>query len=554
MHLCSLAKPLRIRARRAKYARLPPHWNSYLCLIVSHPSSNLLADSSLKIMAKNNTRHAATDLRRPKAVRKPALPSAPKSIDFPIDKLPAELVHMICVYLKPTEIANLRLVSRLAAPIGLQYMVPEVHLILAKDSFEQLKTLAEHPIASKCVTSFFFEADKLGLLLRKRWEHIVTGPQYIAQVEELHMRHPCPHASDRSVRTFNREASKMSAAPRHHYTEEQMDHAFEHYCDFTYFQQGSEEAAVQEKEVVEAMKHFPHVKELTMSTQCCARIRTSRLRKTFEPAFCTYYEIDNPRDTKLEPLGLRQMRSLLLGAYQAGLKVKALHCGVVSWRILKQDTETFARMRNSVSNLKNLRLEFATGLGQDDDYSLEELEIESCASYLEAGRLRDFVTAAPNLEHLRIGFQFNEPTWPTHLKYVVGEHHWPSLKTFELKMIATSEDDLVSFCSRHASTLKSLYLSSIGLLDGDWFSAFNKMRKILTLDSMVVLGRLEGLDEGLDFEVGSEEYCPELKEGIEAYFMGPCSSDKSSLDEFLDSYLPNSDDTWSEWDSSDGWW
>ncbi|KAF6228753.1 hypothetical protein HO173_011600 [Letharia columbiana] len=488
-------------------------------------------------MAKNNTRHAATDLRRPKAVRKPARPSAPKSIDFPINKLPAELVHMICVYLKPTEIANLRLVSRLAAPIGLQYMVPEVHLILAKDSFEQLKTLAEHPIASKYVTSFFFEADKLGLLLRKRWEHVVAGPQFIAQVEELHMRgHPCPHASERSVRTFNREVSKMSAAPRHHYTEEQMDHAFENYCDFTYFQQGSEEAAVQEKEV------------------CCARIRTSRLRKTFEPAFCTCYEIDNPRNTKLEPLGLRQMRSLLLGAYHAGLKVEALHCGVVSWRILKQDTETFARMRNSVSNVKNLRLEFTTGLGKDDDYSFEELEIESCASYLEAGRLRDFVTAAPNLEHLRIGFQFNEPIWPTQLEYIVGEHHWPSLKTVELIKIATSEDELVSFCSRHASTLKSLYLSSIGLLEGDWFSAFNKMRKILTLDSMVVLGRLEGLDEGLDFEMGSEEYCPELKEGIEAYFMGPCSSDESSLDEFLDFYLPNSDDTWSEWDSSDGWW
>lgn len=505
-------------------------------------------------MAKKIPRPAATGMQRPKAVRKPARPSALKSIDFPIDKLPAELVHMICVYLKPTELANLRLVSRLVAPISLQYMVPEVHLILAKDSFEQLKALAEHPIASKYVTSFFFEADKLGVLPRQHWEHIVAGPQYVAQVEEMRRRgHPCHHATERSLRTFKREVSKLSAAPRHHYTEEQMDHAFGKYSDFIHFQQDLQEIAEQEKEVAEAMKHFPLLKELTMATQCCTRSGTTRLRNTFEPAFCTYYETDNPRDTKAQPLGLRQMRSLLLGAYHAGLKVQTLQCGVVSWRILKQDAETFARMRDSVSNVKNLTLEFASGIAEYEN-EWTELEIESCSSYLEAGRLRDFVTAAPNLEQLQIGFQFNEPTWPTRLQYIVGEHRWPSLKTVKLKMIGTSEDDLVSFCSRHASTLKTLHLTSIGLVEGDWFSAFDRMRKVLTLETMVVGGRLEGLGEELDFEMGSEEYCPELKEGIEAYFLGPCSSEELGLDDFLDFYLPNTDDTWSELESDDDVW
>ena len=80
------------------------------------------------------------------------------------------------------------------------------------------------------------------------------------------------------------------------------------------------------------------------------------------------------------------------------------------------------------------------------------------------------------------------------------------------------------------------------------------MRKILTLDAMVVAGRLEGLGEELDFEMGSEEYCPELKEGIEAYFLGPCCEEELSLDDFLDFYLPNSDDTWSEYDSDDEGW
>lgn len=510
-------------------------------------------DSLFTTMAKKNARHAATSMQRLKAVRKPLRPSALKSIDFPIDQLPAELVHMICVYLKPTELANLRLVSRLAASIALQYMVPEVHLILAEDSFKQLKTLAKHPIASRYVTSFFFEADKFGVLPRKRWEQVITDPQYVAEVQEFRMRgYPCHHATERSLRTFNREIFKLNAFPRHHYTKEQVNNAFGIYSEFIVFQQDLQE--LQEKEVAEAMTHFPHLKEITMATQCCTRNATSKLKKTFEPAFCTYYEPEHARDTKSEPLGIQQMRSLLLGAHHAGLKVEVLHCGVVSWRILQQDPEIFARMKHSVSNVKNLRLDFTPG-EPDYDTLWSELEIESCSLYLEAGRLRDFVTAAPNLEHLQIGFQFSESTWPTHLKHIVGEHHWPSLKSVDFKMIGTSENDLVSFCSRHASTLKSLHLTCIGLVEGGWFSAFDRMRKVLTLDKMVVSGRLEGLGEEMDFQMGSEEYCPELKEGIEEYFLAPRSSDEMDLDEFLDYYLPATDDTWSEVDSEDddGW-
>lgn len=77
-----------------------------------------------------------------------------------MDDLPSELIHMIYAYLRPMELANLRLVSRRVVPISLQYMVPEVHLILAKDSFEQLKALAEHPIISKYVTFFFLRSQQ----------------------------------------------------------------------------------------------------------------------------------------------------------------------------------------------------------------------------------------------------------------------------------------------------------------------------------------------------------------------------------------------------------
>ena len=492
-------------------------------------------------MAKKKSRPTAGRPPRPKADHKSARRPDAKSIDFPIDKLPAELVHLICAYLKPTELASLRQVSRIAAPISLQYMVPEVHLILAKDSFEQLQALAAHPIASKYVTSFFFEANKLRALPRSTWE---------SYAEELRRRNrPCQHTSERSLRMYHRESNKLLLdTPHHDYTEEELDHAFMKYSDILHFQRRRRDAGVQAKKIAEAMKLFSHLKKITLSNDDSIRQSTSKLEKTLnEPSFCNVFEVDNPRDKLSGPIGLEQMRSLLLGAHHAGLTVEYLHCGVVSWRILQQDAKTFARMMNSVSNVKNLRLEFATGVDsvtEWEDFLRRNLEIEKCCDYLGKGRLREFVTAAPNLEHLQLGFQSNEPIWPTQLTHIFGSHHWPNLQTVRLKNIATSEDALVDFCTLHASSLKTLQLHTIGLLDGEWFPVFCRMRKVLALDTMVVTGRLESQSGVLDSNEASEDYRPRLMEGIEAYFRGPCPEEEGeelSLDEFLDVYALNID-------------
>ena len=282
-------------------------------------------------MAEKVSRPAASDLLCPKAVHKRVHPSGPNSSDFPIDHLPAEINHMICSYLKPLELANLRLVSRVVGPISLQYMVPEVHLILAKDSFEQLKALAAHPIVSKVVTSFFFEADKFAQLVqlsREQWERTIVSPEFFAQAKtEL-----SDHASARSVRTCNRDVSKRESSPCHHYTEEQLEHAFGKYVGFVRFQHNS---ATHEKEMAEAMKHFPRLNEFTLASSPLSHNRTSRLKRFFEPAFLNQFETGELGGSQSEPRGLRQMRSLLLAAYHAGVRVETLQCGVVSWRILQ---------------------------------------------------------------------------------------------------------------------------------------------------------------------------------------------------------------------------
>lgn len=191
-----------------------------------------------------------------------------QQLRFRMDDLPSELIHMIYAYLRPMELANLRLVSRRAVPISLQYMVPEVHLILAKDSFEQLKALAEHPIISKYVTSFFFEANKLHVAPRKIWEGLICIPL------------------------------------RHRYSAQELDHAFRKYGEFIQFQQDSTQVDRQEKEVAEAMRCFPNLKELTMATDWVLRSWTSKMQRTFEPTLCIAYETNGSANDMSKPLGV----------------------------------------------------------------------------------------------------------------------------------------------------------------------------------------------------------------------------------------------------------
>ena len=99
---------------------------------------------------------------------------------FLFDKLPSEPLYTMCSYLKPTEVANLRLLSRAAALIGLHYLIPEARINLAKDSFKQLCAIAEHPIVSKRVTSFVYEADRVHNCGREEWDRILLSPDFKA--------------------------------------------------------------------------------------------------------------------------------------------------------------------------------------------------------------------------------------------------------------------------------------------------------------------------------------------------------------------------------------
>ncbi len=445
-------------------------------------------------------------------------PSAAKPNDCPIDNLPSELLHKVCTHLKPTEVANLRLASKVVAPIGLEYLVPEVHLVIAEDSFQQLAAIARHPVVSKYVTSLYYEADILEILNEEDWEQNVQSPDYIKRLRE---------GPRYMLRSHRGDVAHARHVPRHHYTRQQLKEAFRKYQGFCEYQGRGDQF---DRKVASAMRNFPNLKELKMSAQ--AWRHNQAFENTFAPGYCTKCR----EDVVDWPTGLVQMRSLLLGACRADLKIERLSCKQVNWRILTLENETFEDMKRSVRHLRELSIAFSTGVEVEED-ELGFLQIEKCEVYLQqSGRLKEFVTSAPDLENLEIFFDPNESIYPTAFQHVVGDFYWPALKVVKLEMIGATQDHLVGFFERHASTIKDLCMGYIFLSSGRWWSLFERMRLVLKLDCVDLPGALESSSEWLDFEPGSDGERIELREGIESYLLPHHADPKISLTNFLEAH------------------
>ena len=453
-------------------------------------------------------------------------PLATTPIECPIDSLPSELLHIICTHLKPTEVANLRLASRVVAPIGLQYLVPEVHLAVAEDSFKKLAAIARHPVVSKYVTSLFYEADTLEILDEEEWKAQVKSPDYYDKVEKIweHRYH---------LRSNKGWLDRVHAVIRHRYTKRQLEEAFRKYQEFCDYQ---DRLCELDRKIATAMKKFPSLKEIAVSAQGWPPRQA--FVKAFAPGFCTAYR-DDVQDW---PVGLVQMRSLLLGACRAGLKIERLHCKEVNWRIFIQKKKTYEDMKRSVRHLRELCVTFSLGLEEEED-ELGYFQIESCHKYLRNGRLKEFVTSAPDLERLEICFVCNEPVCAVKLKHMVGDFHWPSLKAVKFKRISATENRLVGFFERHASTIKDLCISNVALLHGRWWSVWERMRPVLKLDSVKLSGSLESVSENIDFEKGSEDEEAEFREAVESYLLGDHTDQKQSLTDFLSDFWKDMPDS-----------
>ena len=416
-----------------------------------------------------------------------------------MDRLPAELIHVIFLFLKAPDIGNFRLASKFYANAGRSRLFYELHLMFTPESFERLHAISSDPELACHVTSLFYEADTLPALrqiedCQRVWESNIF---YDGVPPELECRNqPRPRSSSEGAhRAYNFQLEELK-----------IDR-FEKFRGYSKEQNTMRKDSYYAEKIRAAIFHLPNLEEVFLSFEQWARPRTNAMRMAYSD--CSV--VPSGHNSWTEPRGVPQMLSLCLASALTEKKLKTLWGGIIDWKFLKQSDAVFEDLQKGVQNVEELVLEFSTCPGGEGSnlHSIIQgemamaIEISECAEYLKDGRLQKFLAAAPNLRLLDLRFHSIISSliegFPADLSYVVGKHRWERLADVTLSFLSSTAEDLTGFCESHAMTLQRLVISKISLFEGSWLPTFQKIRRLLRLQRVRICGRLEALDECWDF-------------------------------------------------------
>lgn len=425
------------------------------------------------------------------------------STTFPLDRLPSEIIHMVFEQLmrrcQQQDIACLRLVCRRFADIGNYYVLSEAHLFFKSSQFEQLRQISDHPTISKKVDTLFYEADTLvdyGSM--QDWRENVCVPYWMQDVPSEGLSLPTT-ASEREQRAYRRNLNKTMQGPKFTDSGTLLRRAYDTYKEYLADQESMRAQDYNVEMLKNAMIKMPNLKTIEMSTECVLNNgRSTRMEQTFKDGLSSPYG-DKQAE---EGCGVGQLRSLLLAADAAGLKLEMLSAGNVDWRFFmessKQDIEVLRKMQKAVRSLRTLKLYISTSSEFDVDNIFDDTShfmITECFQYLhESSNLKDFVTATPDLERLDLNFDCDEPYPPATLCDSVGSFKWHSLRVAALSYISADGDCLAQFFARHATTLRKIRLETILLTTGSWPPLLQGARKVLKLEQAALSGKMRSDD------------------------------------------------------------
>lgn len=417
-----------------------------------------------------------------------------------MDRLPVELIRTICSFLKSRDVGSFRRVSKFYANVGRPIMFRHLHLIFTPHSFERLHAISSNPDLAPYVTSLYYEADTLPVFQEMfDWECNLSDPEFYSKLEAENPLGPdsSSELSDGADGSCQRELGPFTKLKFTHY-EKFLDHLKQ--------QDAMREDNYHAGKIADAMLHLPNLEEIIMSLEQWAGPKTKAVRNAYSDCLV----VPEGHNNWTEPRGVPQMLSMIQGSARSEIKLKTLWGGVIDWRFFEQSDEILKDLQKAVQNVQDLVLEFSTSPGMEeardlirnlDTEGIDELELEirECAGYLKTGRLKDFLTAAPNLRLLDLRFDSAIPSeirgFPADLSDVVGKYKWDFLADVTLSFMSSRAEDLIGFCESHAMTLRRLAISKISLVDGSWLCMFQKMRRLLRLQQVRICGHLEALGE-----------------------------------------------------------
>ena len=370
--------------------------------------------------------------------KQPNCKSIVRASKFPAERIPSELIHAIFKYLEPTEAAAFRLVGRVVAEIGLQYLVSTVYLALNEESYDRLLAIAEHPIASKYVAKLGYETEGLRIVDLHQW-----GQMWRAYNQE----------SVRDMTSLNRTQTTRA-----------FNRAWSRYVGYHASQKRVQQAHFFPEKIAKAMKQLPNLRTIFATVDGAEERYVAEMKKLL-PTYNLLRNHHIGRSSIADPTS-----SILSAAGSVDLRCQHFLSQSINLRIFGQIDNDSASLKNSMLHLKTLDLNVKLQREPEEDESVN-------IGTLKNGCVLDLVTSAPNLQHLSLAFTWIYGYPDISFNETIGGFHWPCLKAVSLVRICSHEHELRDFFGRHARTLKHVSLKDMHHYEGSWQKTFQEMRR-----------------------------------------------------------------------------
>ena len=441
----------------------------------------------------------------------------PSLLDFP-----TETLHKIFTYMTPTEAATARLANKKLADIGIEYIVPEVFLVLTEDSFNKCEAIAQYPKIKEHVKSLVFDDFYLKYIFNRQWwewsvKYLQVRLQYDPMWPQLFAEGPEHEAEVAAQR-------KVVEQARHHdrYTQDELDVAFARYQRYQEEQSQLLQGDVYLKRIIKLLAKFHALKNIVLDTH---HVRTDVGLSTRQlwAAFGSKFSVQKcPRPNNHCP-GRSEVHAILSNAHQAKLRLETFTCNLLGFRFFSDKTQDYASYGRSLIHLKSLDLVMYFGFDHNGFFAC-----------LSQGRVLRFLTAAPHLERLRLGIYRLPNSWPSsaNLEHFVDGFRWTSLVQVTIEGLLVNKKSFIEFLERHSSTLKTVELRELVLLDGTWTSIFQMMRIMLQLDEVGFHGTLRDRRGRLPFDSVKNVREDSFRKNVRDYILGT-TEDFQAIEAYL---------------------
>ena len=304
-----------------------------------------------------------------------------------MDRLPTEILHQICTYLeKDADLKTFRLLFPRCAAVGLQYLLPVLHITYLPESVEKFKNVSRNPRMRRHVRELFFEPSL--------FHEYTDFSEYHDAVRKTGWISVFCHACDGDPK------------------EAEIQEGWKLYKDAFRAQQGLYKALQKPGAFKAALRRFPnlHVVRIQTASEFGASFtRWDRARMTPNKHFRKY--LIAPKLIASFEEQDHGVVSFIRDIASLNLRLDELYIGHISWRLLKTKSPLWRNFLRVARNLKKLKVHFlVSDPGRHADRDMAELEVNAFESWRheqdqgQSDRLNKLLESAPKLEVLELSF------------------------------------------------------------------------------------------------------------------------------------------------------